>query len=66
MFSGRERHDPSGCHCNVIIPTPLNTLGGLGTLEPKACVEVVELYAGSPWAGATGCPCEMKAEAQET
>lgn len=66
MSSGRERHDPSGCHHNVIIPTPLNILGGLGTLEPKACVDVVELCAGSPWAAATGCPCEMKAEAQET
>ena len=66
MLLEGSRHNQSGCHRKVIIPTPLNILGGLGVLDPKARVDVVELYAGSPSAAATDRPSEMKAEVQET
>lgn len=59
-------HNQSSCHGKVIIPTPLNILGGLGVSDPKAHVDVVELYAASPSDAATGHPSEMKAEVQKT
>ena len=58
-------HNQSGCRHKVIIPTLLNILGCLGALDPKACVDVVEVYAGSPSAAATDHPSEMKAEVQQ-
>lgn len=51
-------HNQSGCHRKVIIPTPLNILGGMGVLDPKARADVVELYAGSPSAAAADGPSE--------
>lgn len=59
-------HNQSGCHGKAIIPTPVDILGGLGALDPKAHVDIVELYAGSPPAVAADCPSEMKSEVQET
>lgn len=66
MLPKGSGHNWSGCHHKVIIPTPLNTLGCLKALDPKACADVMELYAGSPLLAATNHSSEMKAEVQET
>lgn len=65
LLEGR-RHNQSGCHGKMIIPTPLNILKGPGALGPRGYVDIVELYSGSPSAAATDAPSEKKAEVQET